>query len=295
MVFVISDESVNSYGFKILNRGLRIERFSKNPICLWNHDRSLLPIGKWKNLGLVDGKWQAELELDETNELENRIKAKVENGVINTASIGVVVKDFDIVNERRVVLEAELLEISLTDIPSNGNAVKLYHQDNQEGGLVELSVKDVGNLFSNHKNSLEMNEEEKKLLNDLKELSESQAKQILELTNKVQALNGAGQKSEEASQKSEEASQKLEEASQKSEEEVGELVALRKELQELKRGQQVKIEDLVKGLSALNQQGQEADKRSDWSFEDWQKKDSKGLALMRKQEPERYRELLKTL
>lgn len=38
--FVLSDESVNSYGFRVLTDGIALDNFKKNPVMLWNHTRT---------------------------------------------------------------------------------------------------------------------------------------------------------------------------------------------------------------------------------------------------------------
>ena len=48
--FIISDESVNADGFVIQTKGIRTERFKKNPVMLLNHDDYSLPIGRWENI-----------------------------------------------------------------------------------------------------------------------------------------------------------------------------------------------------------------------------------------------------
>lgn len=52
--FLLSDETINSYGTRVLTAGIRLENFLKNPIMLWNHTRAwsdkedqILPIGRW--------------------------------------------------------------------------------------------------------------------------------------------------------------------------------------------------------------------------------------------------------
>ena len=46
MRFIISDESVNRYGYRILSRGMSTASFEKNPVVFYNHGTYSLPIGK---------------------------------------------------------------------------------------------------------------------------------------------------------------------------------------------------------------------------------------------------------
>ena len=48
--FIISDESVNADGFVIQTKGIRTERFKKNPVMLYMHAREKGVIGRWDNI-----------------------------------------------------------------------------------------------------------------------------------------------------------------------------------------------------------------------------------------------------
>ena len=44
LTFVLHDESVNTYGFRMLTSGANLEEFKKNPVMLLNHDDYSLPM-----------------------------------------------------------------------------------------------------------------------------------------------------------------------------------------------------------------------------------------------------------
>ena len=52
-IFVLSDGSVNSYGFRVDMEKLNLSRFKKNPVMLYNHYEV---IGRWKGIKIEDGK-----------------------------------------------------------------------------------------------------------------------------------------------------------------------------------------------------------------------------------------------
>lgn len=130
--FILSDESVNRYGFRVLTSGIRLENFRKNPVMFYNHDRSQLPIGKWTNIKVKDGKLMADPEFDTADELAMKVKDKVDKGIINSTSIG-----FDVITlsddptlmmpgqRRSTVTESDVFEASIVDIPGNTNAVRM--------------------------------------------------------------------------------------------------------------------------------------------------------------------------
>lgn len=47
VTFVISDESVNSYGKVILTDGIDISQFERNPVMLYMHERATV-VGRWE-------------------------------------------------------------------------------------------------------------------------------------------------------------------------------------------------------------------------------------------------------
>ena len=130
--FILSDESLNSYGFRVLTNGIDIKSFEKNPIMLSMHDRSILPIGKWENLRVEDKKLLGDAVFDDNDELARKIKSKVEQGILNATSIGIDIvelsEDRDLLEKgqyRPTVTKSRLFEVSIVDIPSNANALKL--------------------------------------------------------------------------------------------------------------------------------------------------------------------------
>lgn len=48
--FVLTDESVNGYGYRVLTSGGRKEQFLKNPVMLYSHEYGLLPIGTFSHV-----------------------------------------------------------------------------------------------------------------------------------------------------------------------------------------------------------------------------------------------------
>lgn len=146
MRFICSDETLNSYGFYVLTAGIDTRRFLQNPIMLWNHSRSygskndVLPIGCWKDIKIEDGKLTADAVFDEKDDFARQIAGKVNDGIIRACSIGIRVLTTSAESQylkpgqtRETVIACELKEISLCDIPANGNAVAvaLYDQDDR--------------------------------------------------------------------------------------------------------------------------------------------------------------------
>jgi HK97 family phage prohead protease len=104
---------------------------SSNPVILWMHNPLNPPVGK-----AVDGRIGKTLELDiqfASTPFAQEIKTLVDEGILNTVSIGGAVKDFEIDRDgRRVITDIELYEVSVVTIPSNRQAII---QRAQEAGL----------------------------------------------------------------------------------------------------------------------------------------------------------------
>lgn len=182
--FIVSDESVNEYGFRVLTSGIRTERFKANPVMFYNHEREDGVIGKWMNLAVEDNRLKAEPEFDKDDDgLGAKISGKVERGFIRAASIG-----FSIVSLSEdpalmlpgqtlpTVTECELVEISIVDLPGNKNALALYDKD---GKAIQLKAgADLKMFFQSNTNTEHMLKLTAKTITALKLSDNATAEQI---------------------------------------------------------------------------------------------------------------------
>ena len=136
--FIISDESVNADGFVIQTKGIRTERFKKNPVILYMHAREKGVIGRWDNIRTEGSQLIADAVFDENNPLGKEVKERVDGGFLRSASIGLSVLNYERIDGVDTVTDCELTEVSIVDIPSNRNAVKLF----DKRGLIVLSLKE---------------------------------------------------------------------------------------------------------------------------------------------------------
>jgi hypothetical protein len=145
--FIISDETENTYGFTFLNSELDFSRFNKNPICLYMHEKEKVIVGSWSApvLEEVEGVecWTSELTFDSEDEKVKPIEGKVKRGFLKAVSLGAMVKGgFEQKGDKVYAKGGVVVEISLVNIGSNANAVKLYHSDGKvmEDTEVKLSL-----------------------------------------------------------------------------------------------------------------------------------------------------------
>jgi hypothetical protein len=136
--FILSDESINSYGFRVLTDGIDLSRFEKNPVMLMNHCEDDIP-GAWGSVAKEGGKLVGVTRFDEKDEEALVIANKVEQGFINGASIGFCIIETSTDpalmlpgQTRPTVTKCILYEASITPLPSNGNALALYDNNGQK-------------------------------------------------------------------------------------------------------------------------------------------------------------------
>ena len=127
--FVISDETVNSYGFVVLTSGIDTSRFLKNPVMYYMHERDSGVIGRWENIRVSGVRLLADAVFDEELPLGKEVLRRVESGFIRSASIGIGNVEREEINGIETVVKCVLKEVSIVDIPSNYNAVKLFRKD----------------------------------------------------------------------------------------------------------------------------------------------------------------------
>lgn len=168
---VFSDETINSYGFYLVNAGADLSQYKKNPIMLWMHNRpwrgtkdEVLALGTVENISFneTEQRWEGDPVFDMKDPFAAQIAQKWEDGIYRMCSAGIKALEWSSDNTllkpgqtRETVTKWILKEISIVDIGSNHNAVQLYNQNDE---LIELSDKNPSDvpiplLLSNQKNS----------------------------------------------------------------------------------------------------------------------------------------------
>lgn len=144
MTFVVSDESVNSYGMVTLTAGIDTSRFEQNPVMFYMHERATI-VGRWENIRKEDDKLLADAVFDDTTPIGKQVKDQVEKGFLRAASIGIEIVERKTIKGVDTVTKCILNEISIVDVPANENALKLYRRN---GRNVLRLVENVTDLRS---------------------------------------------------------------------------------------------------------------------------------------------------
>lgn len=136
----LTNESVNSYGFRVLTSGIDLEQYKRNPVLLYMHERGNV-IGYVANLIVENGEVTGELVFDEASELSRRCKKQYEVGSLRMVSIGLDPKETSEAKElllegqtRPTVTKCKLVEVSLVDIGANDDAIVMKN----DGTTIEL-------------------------------------------------------------------------------------------------------------------------------------------------------------
>jgi hypothetical protein len=135
--YILSDETLNSYGIVIETKGIDLSYFLQNPTMLKEHAWSIdNVIGKWTNIVLEGAKLVAEPIFDIEIEEAAKIAGQVERGFVNAVSIGGRIleakemKDKD-GNAYLLVTKFLLLEASFVVIPSNKSCLRIYNEKHE--------------------------------------------------------------------------------------------------------------------------------------------------------------------
>jgi HK97 family phage prohead protease len=266
MKFVIWDESVvDRDGDRILLSGLNLENFRKNPVMFFNHSRSWgddsKVIGRFENLRIEGTQLIGEPVFDMNDVEAAEIARKVEENFLHACSIGFRTITSDdslpyLPNQRRATItQAELLEISIVEIPAHQNAVR------QKSYNIHSKAAKAEN---------KMEEEIKALAENVKKLTETVEKLVEKSAEKPQ------EKTEEKTAN------------------VAELEEKIKALEAKIETSGINAKDLLAAIKSQGATGVNDD-RSTWTVFDWKTKDAEGLEDLKKSDNEKYLTIVKKL
>lgn len=140
--YVVTTESLNCYGYRVLTNGIDISQYLNNPILLWMHQRAdgknkdqILPLGRAVDIEVKDGVMTCALEFDDTDVFAMQVYNKYENGTLNMLSLGAKPLEWSDRPEQMVAgqtgptfTKSKMIDISCVDIGGNDDAlpVRLY-------------------------------------------------------------------------------------------------------------------------------------------------------------------------
>ena len=146
--FVASTASPDRYGDVVDQKGWDLRAYNRNPVVLFNHNPSQMPIGKGKAY-VENEQLMLEVEFDQKDDMAKTIEQKVRDGFINAVSVGFqpsktiarssLPTDHPYHGKSGQYFQAsELLEVSIVTIPANNEAT-LSKQFSREIGLADVA------------------------------------------------------------------------------------------------------------------------------------------------------------
>lgn len=151
----ISNESLNSYGTRVLTAGMNVEQYNRNPVLLYMHERGQV-IGYVKDLKVEGDEVTGELMFDEATELSKRCKKQWEFGSLKMVSAGIDILELSEDPKHLVqgqtsptISKSKLFEVSLVDIGANDDAIVLQ----KDGKRIELGKDAARELPLLHSNN----------------------------------------------------------------------------------------------------------------------------------------------
>lgn len=292
-IFKLSDESANSHGFVVKTEGIDVQRFMSNPVMLYNHDYSK-HIGLWKNIKIENGVLYGEPDFDEEDEESKKIQSKVERGYVKGVSIGIHFNpdNISIEDDTIVLQKSELLEASICTIPSNKNALKLYNQKGIE--INKNEIEEIINLKMNTKmENKEMKIEATQLYLQLNVKDEKEA------LGRIVELQKSEQKLKEIESKAKKEKEEL------SENKISQAVKLGQiALEDVEKYKKLAETDMELFVSVMSKIGEQTKRMSEMtqhtkaeqeykSFDEWRKKDPRGLIKLKVENKQEYDRLIK--
>lgn len=317
--FILSDLSVNCYGFVLLTTGIDLSAFVKNPVMLYNHNRhdAEAVIGKWNDITIEGQNLTANPEFDLDDDFAKMVANKVKKGFLNAASVGFDFKPEDVKLDVLgyegvpVITKSILIEASITPTPGNANAIKLYNQKEQVVSN-ELSIT-LSNDFKQNFNpkpnmkkiiavvsalgvalSAEANEDHiVEAINKIATDKDAEKAKITELNNKITELSN--QLNAEKTNKVTDLIESAKKAGKITADQVEKFTKLANADFESTKSIIESITERKTIAASLNQgganAGANANKFEGWDFKRFQKENPTELARIKANEPERYKEL----
>jgi HK97 family phage prohead protease len=122
---IIATNSIDRHGEILEIDGVDLKQYKKNPVVLWAHDYSQLPMAKSISIKKQDGKIISKMEFNPNDEESMKKYDAYKNGFVNAFSIGFIPTDGvwdEKINGYRWT-KSEMIEYSGVPVPANAEAL----------------------------------------------------------------------------------------------------------------------------------------------------------------------------
>jgi HK97 family phage prohead protease len=124
--FVMSTPEVDRHGEVIDQKGWDFSKFLLNPVVLWGHDQSIPAVGKVVGIENVNGNTEGIVQFAVKENPEAKVLFELyAEGYMSAVSVGFMNNKwmYDEENDLLTLLENELFELSLVNVPANASAL----------------------------------------------------------------------------------------------------------------------------------------------------------------------------
>lgn len=126
---ICSTETADRIGDIIVQEGIDVASYRKNPVVLWGHD-SNKPVARSSDIFLQNNQLRANVTFPPPGEDKDSdwVYGKVKNKLVNAVSIGFIPKSYEPVDAKNPwdgyrFTETELVEFSFVSVPMNSEAL----------------------------------------------------------------------------------------------------------------------------------------------------------------------------
>lgn len=289
--YILSSETLNRNGYRVLSSGIKVDNFLKNPVLLFGHNTWDAPIGKIDDIKMEGTTLTGVPVFDDSDPIGAGFKSKAENGFPFALSIGFrpLTLSSDPAHiiagqQYETVTECELLEVSVVSIPANPDAVGL--SANSETPIPALTKTHIIRMEKTTKAlGLDPNATDDDIFKKVSEmalaLAELQAKQAEQEIEQVLQL---GIDKGMVNDQNRETYRKLAAADLDSVSTIFTTAPAPKVAEPQNVG-------TPRTLSAQLRPAAAANERDSWTFDDWSKKDPNGLYQLKMNDNAKYKKL----
>lgn len=119
---LVSNSGLDRHGERIMLEGVDISKVKKNPVLLWSHQYSDLPIGKITKIWKSQGNLYARLRFDhDIYEFADTVYKMILRGTLNAVSIGGIVEEYG--EDTSVIKKMQMIELSVVPVGAHPDAL----------------------------------------------------------------------------------------------------------------------------------------------------------------------------
>jgi len=169
--FTISTSDVDTSNDVVNQNGWVLDTFKRNPVVLWNHDATKLPVGKCVDIGVENGKLKATVEFAtaDANPFAEHVYKLVSRGFLNATSVSFSAIEMnettdpdrgaDTYEGGIDFIKQELFEFSIVNLPANTFCLIEPNQRSLDvSGVIKPistnSTNNIDNDINNHQRDL---------------------------------------------------------------------------------------------------------------------------------------------